>query len=535
MTRHSRRATMIAATVFSIVGLVCSCTTVTPENTDTTDTESADPAAAAAPPNVVAGVPIPDGRVDEAVGKLDGIVDELMASSGIPGMAVAVVHGGKTVYAKGFGVRDVGSGDSVDADTVFQLASVSKSLAATVVAHQVGTKSIDWTTPIASKLPWFALRDPLVTQTVTIGDLFSHRSGLPLHAGDNLEEIGFDRRQILERLRLEPLDPFRISYHYGNFGLTAAAEAVATAANTDWAQLSDEVLYQPLGMSSTSSRFADFEARPNHAVGHVKVDNEWVAKYVREPDEQSPAGGVSSSVNDMSKWLTMMLANGRFDDKEIAPGDAILPAISVQSVSSPSTSPDARAGFYGYGFNVGTSPAGRTVYSHSGAFALGAGTNFLVIPSADVAIVALTNAAPIGLPETLTAEFSDLVQFGEVRENWRDLYRDAFSALDDPAGSLVGQTAPTNPAPPPPLQSLAGRYDNEYWGPATIAETNGNLVLTMGPKNVTYPLTHWDGDTFTFPLSGENAAPGSISKATFSGNSLTLEYFDEDGLGRFNR
>ena len=123
-----------------------------------------------------------------------------------------------------------------------------------------------------SKLPWFALGDPYVTANVTVGDMFSHRSGLPDHAGDRLEDMGFDRRQVLEKLRLEPLDPFRITYQYTNFGVTAAAEAVATAAGTDWARLSNDTVYAPLGMTSTSSRFADFVARPNRAVGHMSVD-----------------------------------------------------------------------------------------------------------------------------------------------------------------------------------------------------------------------------------------------------------------------
>ena len=93
-------------------------------------------------------------------------------------------------------------------------------------------------------------------------------------------------------------------------------------------------------------------------------------------------------------------------------------------------------------------------FSHSGAFALGAGTNFVIIPSADVAIVALTNATPSGIPETLTAEFADLVQFGEVREDWRKLYADAFAGMDKPFGELVGKKPPANPAPPGPLRVL---------------------------------------------------------------------------------
>src|SRR5258707_15482003 len=84
------------------------------------------------PPPLVPAMPLPANAVDNAVAQLDGIADELMKKSGIPGMAVAVVHDGKTVYAKGFGVRDVRSGDKIDPDTVFQLASVSKPLSATV-------------------------------------------------------------------------------------------------------------------------------------------------------------------------------------------------------------------------------------------------------------------------------------------------------------------------------------------------------------------------------------------------------------------
>lgn len=102
-----------------------------------------------APPNEVSGLQIPAGRIDDAISKVDGLVHDLMKNTGIPGMAVAVVHGGKTMYAKGFGVKDASKGDgqdnNVDADTVFQLASISKSVGATVVAHEVTDNVVTWT------------------------------------------------------------------------------------------------------------------------------------------------------------------------------------------------------------------------------------------------------------------------------------------------------------------------------------------------------------------------------------------------------
>lgn len=489
------------------------------------------------PPPLVPAMPLPEDAVGKAVSRIDGLAEDLMAKSGIPGMAVAVVHGGKTVYAKGFGVKDVRTGDPVDADTVFQLASLSKPLGATVVAHQVGRGDISWDTPIVSALPWFALSDPAVTQMVTVGDMYSHRSGLPDHAGDHLEDLGYDRRHILERLRDLPLAPFRTSYAYTNFGLTAAAEAVAVTAGKPWETLAEEVLYRPLGMSSTSSRFADYEARPDRAVGHIHVGGQGESRYeplyVRNADAEAPAGGVSSSVNDMTKWITMMLGNGTFEGDQIVDPKALLPAVTPQVVSDRGAEPAMRSGFYGFGFNVGTTSAARTQLSHSGAFELGAGTNVLVLPSADVGIVALTNATPAGVPEALTAQFADLVQFGEIREDWYQLYNKAFAAMEDPSGSLVGKPRPANPAPSPPPAALAGVYNNPYWGAATVSEAGDTLGLQIGPRGDVWPLTHWDGNVYTFSMVSENSTPGSISKATFDGNRLILEYYDDHHDGVF--
>ena len=500
--------------------------------------QSAEPAPSSTlsdvPPPLVPAMPLPENAVDDAVAKLDGMAEDLMAKSGIPGMAVAVVHGGKTVYAKGFGVRDVKTGEKIDADTVFQLASLSKSLSSTVAAHQVGVNAIGWDTPITEKLPWFALSDPAVTRMVTVGDMFSHRSGLPDHAGDELEDLGYDRRRVLDSLRQLPLDPFRISYAYTNFGLTTGAEAVAAGAGKPWETLADDVLFRPLGMTETSYRFSDYERRANRAIGHIHVDGRYEPSYVRDADPQTPAGGASSSLNDMTRWLTMMLANGGHEGKQVIDGKALLPALTPQVVSSPAAEAAMRSGFYGYGFNVSSTSSARMELSHSGAFELGAGTNFVILPAADVAIVALTNATPAGVPETLNAQFADLVQFGEVREDWWTLYNGAFQQMEQPVGSLVGKQPPVNPAPPAPLSAYAGTYNNDYWGPARVVERDGKLRLILGTK-LDVPLDHWDGNVFTYTWVSENMPPGSVGKATFDGNRLILEYYDQSGDGTFTK
>ena len=156
--------------------------------------------------------------------------------------------------------------------------------------------------------------------------------------------IGFDRRQVLERLRLLPLAPFRISYAYTNFGFTAGAEAVAVASGKDWATLSEDALFKPLGMTSTSARFADFEKRTNRAFGHVKVGDGFQAKYQRKPDAQAPAGGVSSSVNDLARWLAMVTQGGMVEGRAFIEPRRCCQRCRAQAFSSPPRpSPRGRA------------------------------------------------------------------------------------------------------------------------------------------------------------------------------------------------
>jgi CubicO group peptidase (beta-lactamase class C family) len=484
---------------------------------------------------------VPPAQIDAAIARLDELATDTLRNTHIPGMAIAVAREGQTVYAAGFGVRRVGTTDAVDADTVFQLASLSKSVGATVVAHQVGLGVIAWDTPIVEHLPWFALSDDWITRHVTIADMYAHRSGLPDHAGDDLEDLGYDRDQILHRLRLAKLHSFRDDYAYTNFGVTAAAEAVAASARTDWATLSDQVLYQPLGMSVTSSRFADFAHQPNHAVGHVLVGDAYQAKYQRQPDAQSPAGGVSSSARDMARWMAMVLQGGIYEGRRIVAADALLPAITAQIVASHSTEADARASFYGYGFGIATLPSGRVALSHSGAFDMGAATNYLMIPSLGLGIVILSNAAPIGAVEAVGMEFADLVQFGVITRDWLGAFGQLMQPLSAPSGSLVGKAPPGHPSGARPSQAYVGTYHNDYFGDAVVVLRNDMLALAIGPGKTEHPLRHWDGNVFTYEPSGESANPGSMSKVTFKidpagrAASLAIEYYEDSGWSRFAR
>jgi CubicO group peptidase (beta-lactamase class C family) len=482
-------------------------------------------------------------QVDHALASLDGLVTDAMDRTGVPGVAVAVVHHDQVVYSKGFGVREVGRPETVDPDTVFQLASVSKPLASTVIAGVVGQGVIGWDDPVRASDPSFALQDPYVTEHATFADLLSHRSGLSTGAGDLLEDLGFDRDYILGHLDQQPLDAFRSSYHYSNFGFTMAGQAAADAAATSWEDLADRVLFEPLGMTETSYRYEDYENAADKAAIHVPTgDRTWAARYTRDADAEAPAGGASSSVRDLAQWMRLQLANGVHDGTQVIDPAALDVTHVPHSLSNPPGTPEARAGFYGLGWNVSSDDQGRVQWGHSGAFNLGAATNVLMLPVEQLGIVTLTNGRPQGIPEAIDAGFLDVATHGELTVDWLTATAALFEQIEQADAPETDWTQPpANPTPARPLDAYVGTYANSYYGPLTLTADGEALTMSMGPPDrpTTFPLTHYAGDTFTFESVGENAngLAGAIVTVDDDGTaaSVRLDFYDRTGLGTFTR
>lgn len=480
-------------------------------------------------------------EVAAAIARLRDRVGETMERSGLPGLALGVLFEGEAMAAEGFGVRALGEEAPVDADTVFQLASVSKALAGSVMAAFVRARAIAWDDPVRTGNPDFALSDPWVTEHVTYADLFSHRSGLPKHAGDLLEDLGHSRDTVLERLRLYPLGPFRATHAYGNFGLTAAAVAAAARAGASWEDASRELVYEPLGMSRTSSTYAEFVSHTNRAIGHVRPDGTWtVTRQPREPDAQSPAGGVSSTVTDVLRWLQMEIEGGIANGQVLLDADALAETWLPQVISSPPDRPTARAGFYGLGLNVAYDDGGRLRLGHSGAFALGAGTAMTYFPAERIGAVVLTNGQPTGVAEAMIETFYDDLFHGGPRQDWVAVIGEYFEAMMNPTPKKDFDQRPHDALDAGPDDRYVGTYSNELYGVVEISTAlGGGLQLTVGPDRQTYPLYPYDGDEMWWQFAGENAGPPAT--AVFIGgpvgcaDRLRLDILDDEGLGTFTR
>jgi CubicO group peptidase (beta-lactamase class C family) len=475
-------------------------------------------------------------KVEEALGKIDGVVGAEMEATGVPGVAVAVVYRDTTVFANGYGLRRLGSPEKVGVNTVFQIASMSKPVSSTAVAALVGKRKFGWDDPVRTYLPDLAFSDPYVTDQVTFADLYSHRSGLPGDTGNRLEEIGFSRDQILQRFRYVPLNPFRATYSYSNFGMTAAGQAAAAADKTTFEDMMQQQLFGPAGMTSTSARHSDFVSRPDRASLHIRLDGKWQLGPERDPDAQAPAGGISSSVTDLAKWMRLQLSGGTLDGEPIVAKDALTETHTPHIVRAPLSAPDAPAATYGLGWNINVDHLGYVRWAHSGAFSVGAATTTMLLPKASLGVVVLTNGAPIGAAEAMADNIVDDVVNGTPTRNWGKFWGDLFAQLFVPDPELA--KPPANATPAGPTSAYVGAYSNPYYGTFDVrADTQGQLTITVGPKRLVFPMTHWNASTFTYVESPET--PDFRAALTFTlgsdGQAATLDVGGMPGVNILRR
>jgi hypothetical protein len=282
---------------------------------------------------------------------------------------------------------------------------------------------------------------------------------------------------------------------------------------------------------------------------HVPVgplsDKVWAPTYadLRNADAEAPAGGLSSSVNDMIQVLRLQLGHGTVDGTEHVDADALqVTHLPHQEIFQPTT-PGVRTQFYGLGWNVTMDDEGRVRLDHSGAFNLGAATNVMLIEGEQLGIVTLTNGQPHGIPEAINNAFFDIAQNGKQTVDWLGFYQRAFASLyqDIDQAAAKWATPPANPAPPPDAAALVGTYQNSYYGPLTVTADGGTLAMSMGPPSgpTTFVLTPFEGATFTYETIGENGSGRSGAVFTLGPDGkaakVNLPFYDQTGLGTFTR
>lgn len=232
-----------------------------------------------------------------------------LAQQQVPGGAYAIVHAGKIVATGAYGVREQGKPAKVNADTVFRLASVSKTFTGALLVQQVARRQLQWSTPLRQFIPSLQLGNPRATNALTVEHVLTQSSGLMPHAFENLLEAGQTPQQILPKFRkLTNLCPAGSCYSYQNVLFSTLADVAAQSARTaSYEQLLAQRLLRPLQMTASSVGYAGYLASTNKASPHRKQAGQWQALSVQpEFYRVNAAAGVNASARDMALYLLAM-------------------------------------------------------------------------------------------------------------------------------------------------------------------------------------------------------------------------------------
>jgi CubicO group peptidase (beta-lactamase class C family) len=251
--------------------------------------------------------------------RLDRLVEQLEQKRQefhIPGMAVAVVKDDKVVLSEGLGWADLEEKKPVTPNTIFAIGSCSKAFTTTLVGMLVDDGKIHWDDPVARYLPFFKmkLKSEKPDALVTIRDLLTHRTGFS-RMNMVWVESGLPREEMLRQAtEAEPRSEFRSQFLYNNVMYLAAGVAGGKAASSDWDTLIRERIFQPLGMTSSSTSIKNLPAR-KAAKGYIwdDVQKKNFIISMRNLDNVGPAGSINSNILDMAKWIRFHLNRGSFE------------------------------------------------------------------------------------------------------------------------------------------------------------------------------------------------------------------------------
>lgn len=468
---------------------------------------------------------------------IDAYVDAAIEAWEVPGLAFAVVRNDSIVYAKGYGVRRLGGGDAVDANTIFAIGSASKAFTAALLAMLVDEEKAAWDDRVTQHLPWFQVHDPYVTREMRIRDLLSHRSGLT--RGDRLwYGTTLDREEIVRRVRhLEPTWSFRARFGYQNIMYLAAGETAEEIAGASWDELIDRRIFTPLGMTQSGTSIAPLTGMQNVSSPHQKIDGAVVPIAWRGIDNIAPAGSINSNATDMAQWVRLQLGDGAFA------GDRLISERSLREMHSPQTIiesdtaqlrlfPSTHFRLYGLGWFL-EDYRGRKLVHHGGNID-GMSALVAMMPEEGVGLVILTNMNGSGLPNALMHHLFDRFLGEPVRDWSADVL--AFTqersarAEAQQRRTLDARVADTRPSLP--LERYAGTYAHEMYGEIRVLHEGGALRIDAGP-GFTGAIEHWHYDTFR--ADWEDPVLGR-SFLTFALNARgDVSGVDVEGLAAFER
>lgn len=451
---------------------------------------------------------------NHSISQLENTIADALKLWNIPGAGVGVVKNGELFSARGYGVKEAGKNNPVDAETNFAIGSNTKAFTTACIGMLVEEGKLAWDDKVVKYLPDFAVYDPWVTREVTIRDILSHRIGLA-DVERFLYNTAYSNAEVVRRLRyVQPAVPFRSDFVYSNISFMAAGEILKMVTGKNWEDLVHERIFAPLGMSRSTTNFVDVQKLDNIALPHVNPYSGLLSIRSRmlDPVKAIPwydfgsqaAGGITSNVQDMLKWVSMFLGNGTYQGKTILqPETVAMMTHSTNLIQTLTGSMGALAAMnaeinfwtYGLGWFI-FDYKGRKLVFHSGQVQ-GMVSLSGFVPQENLGFVVLTNMNISMIQVLLCLTICDFFMGGSQR-NWSKECVGLVGQVRQSEEAQIQQlmTARKKDTQPSlPLDAFTGTYDHEYFGEHTVSLEEEHLVLRF-PPNLAGDLEHWQENEF---------------------------------------
>ncbi|MEO7963822.1 MAG: serine hydrolase [Gemmatimonadaceae bacterium] len=459
--------------------------------------------------SAVAQAPAAPPTTRAILADLDRYIPKALAEWNGAGIAIGIVKDDSLIYAKGFGVREVGKPDLVDDRTLFAIGSNTKFFTAVAAGMLVDEGKLSLDDKVTKYLPWFQLYDPWVTREFTLRDAMSHRSGLGRHGDALWYGTPYSRDEVIHRVRyLAPTSSFRTEYGYQNIMFVTAGQVVGAAAGKTWDEFIRERIFEPLGMTASNTSVKALATATDVARPHDLTPNQEVPVPIawRDLDNAGPAGSINSNVQDMARWMRFILAGGSANGhvllKPATLADITSPHFITQRLVADTLNPTRH--FQTYALGIGASDLqGVKVLAHTGGID-GMLSYVAMVPERKLGIVVLTNVTGHNaLYGAVGSRILNAFLGGPARDWSRIALAQTMKgekAAEERYRKMLAEH-PSDAKPSHELAAYAGTYHNEMYGDVNVALVSGKLQFHYF-NAVNLDLTPFTFDTFLGNPSG---------------------------------
>jgi CubicO group peptidase (beta-lactamase class C family) len=447
---------------------------------------------------------------------LDAYINRGMKDWNIPGLAIAIVKDGKTIFMKGYGVKDLTTREKVDENTLFFIASNSKLFTGTAAAKLEFEKKLSLDDKVTKHIPWFQLYDSTSTALVTVRDLLCHRLGTKTFQGDfTFWGSTLSKDSIVYKMRfLKPNGIFRQTYGYCNSAFLTAGQIIEKVSGTTWENYIIENMLKPVGMNRTFMNTGGITKQTNLATAYSNSFGKLEKLPYDEIDNIGPAGSMVSCVSDLVKWLNFQLDSGKVNGQSVIPWQVLQKTRDGNTLLGTRKSPYYPSTYRAYGLGeLVTDYNGRQVYWHTGG-AFGFVTNVCFVPDEKLGITILTNNDNQNFFEALRYQILDVylgVKYTD-RSKFQLQFQQQATTENEQQWSKWNERLSKKNQSSLPLSAFAGDYFNHVYGTMKMVVENNQLKLIFQHHStLTASLQYMDNNefllTWSHPGYGKFAAP----------------------------